>query len=77
MIPVHSQIGLEMGRHFERFVSWYGRRQLMPVYIEDIISNFYMSKEVKSTETKGANNSQHEYDRKSKEHSEHRSGTNW
>ena len=33
MIPVHSKIGHEMRMHFERLVSWYGRKQLIPIYI--------------------------------------------
>ena len=40
-----------MRMHVERSVSWYGRKQLIPVYIEDNIFNFYLSTEVKSTET--------------------------
>ena len=40
MIPVHSNVCQEMRIQFERLVSWYGRKQLIPVYIEDIIINF-------------------------------------
>ena len=50
VIPVHSTIGQEMRVHFERLVNWYGRKHLIPVYIEDNIFNFYLSKEVKFTE---------------------------
>ena len=50
MIPVHSTIGQEMRVHFERYVNWYGRKQLIPVYIEDNMFNLYLSKEVKFTE---------------------------
>ena len=58
MIPVHSNIGQEMTIHFERQVSWYEGKQLIPVYIEDNSFNFHLSKEVKSTEINIANNFQ-------------------
>ena len=58
VIPVHSKIGHALRMHFERLVNWYERRQLVPVYIEDNIFNFYVSKEVKSTEANIVNNSQ-------------------
>ena len=45
MVLVQSKTGKAMRIHFERMVSWYGRPQLIPVYIEDIIFNFYLSKE--------------------------------
>ena len=50
MLPMHSKIGQEMRVHFERLVSWFGRKQLIPVYIEDNIFNFYFSKEMKPTD---------------------------
>ena len=37
MIPVYSKSGHEMRMHFDRLVTWYGRTQLIPVYIEDNI----------------------------------------
>ena len=58
MIPVHSNIGQEMTIHFERQVSWYEGKQLVPVYIKDNTFNFHLSKEVKSTEINIANNFQ-------------------
>ena len=58
MVHVHSKTGKAMRIHFERLVSWYGRPQLIPVCIEDNIFNFYLSKEVKSTETNNVNISQ-------------------
>ena len=58
VIPVHSNIGHEMRMHFERLVSWNGRKQLIPVHIEDNIFLFYLSKEVKSTEANIVHNSQ-------------------
>ena len=82
VIPVHSKIVQAMRMYFERLVSWYGRKQLIPVYNEDNILNFYLSKEVKSTETNIVNNSQQPRNecrqsrcpRKSSEKSEHGSG---
>ena len=58
MILVHNKMGKAMRGHFERLMSWYGRHELIPVYIEDDIFNFNWSKEVKSTETHVVNNSQ-------------------
>ena len=58
MVLVHSKTGKAIRIHFERLVSWYGRPQLILVYIEDNIFNFYLSKEVKSTETNNVNISQ-------------------
>ena len=55
MISMHSKIGQGMRMHFERLLNWYGRQQLIPVHIEDNIFNFYLSKELKSTETKIVN----------------------
>ena len=40
-------------------VNGYGRKQLIPIHTEDSIFNFYLNKEVKSTETKIVNNSQY------------------
>ena len=50
VLPMHSKIGQEILVHFERLVSRYGRKQLIPVYIEDNIFNFYFSKEMKLTD---------------------------
>ena len=57
-IPVNSKIGQEMRIDSGRLVSWYGRKQLIPVYIEDNMFNFYFSKEMQSTETNIVNNHQ-------------------
>ena len=45
------------GIHFDGLVSWYGRKQLIPVYIEDYIFIFFLNEEVNSTENKSVNNS--------------------
>ena len=43
MMPVHCKVGQEMRIHFERWVSWYGRKQLIPVKIEiDIFKFFFL-----------------------------------
>ena len=54
MILADSNIEKEMRVHFERLVRWYGRQELIHVYIENNIFHLYFSKEVKSI----ANNSQ-------------------
>ena len=56
MIPIHSKIGQGMRIHFEKVVKWYGKDELIPVYPENNIFNFYPSREVKSTETNNVNN---------------------
>ena len=53
MIPIHSKIGQGMRIHFEKLVNWYGKNELIPVYLENHIFNFYLNREVKST---GINN---------------------
>ena len=52
MIPVHSKIGQGMESHFEIVENWYGKEELIPVYLENNIFNFYLNREVRSTETK-------------------------
>ena len=59
MIPVHSKIGQGMRIHFEKLVNWYGKNELIPVYFENNIFNFYLSKEVKSTDTNIVNDADH------------------
>ena len=51
MIPIHSKIGQGMRVHFEKLVNWYGKNELIAVYLENNIFNFYLNREVKSTET--------------------------
>ena len=57
MIKAHRKVGQEMRIHFERVVSWYGGTQLMPLYIAGNFFNFFLSREVKSTENNIVNNS--------------------
>ena len=57
MILIHSKIGQEMGNHFEKLVNWFGKKELIPVYLENNIFNFYLNREVKSTETNNVNDS--------------------
>ena len=55
MIPIHSKIGQGMRVHFEKLVNWHGKNEL---YLENNIFNFYLSREVKSTETNKVNHAQ-------------------
>ena len=72
MIPIHSKVGQGMRTHFENFVNWYGKNELISVYLDNNISNFYVNREVKSTETNDTNNAQQWCARKSNENSETR-----
>ena len=53
MILIHSKIGQGMRIHFEKLVNWFGKNEIIPVYLENNILNFYLFREVKST---GINN---------------------
>ena len=46
MTPIYSKIGREMRNNFEKLVNWY-------------IFNFYLNREVKSTETNNVNDADH------------------
>ena len=59
MIPVYSKIGQGMGIHFEKLVSWHGKNELILVYLENNIFNFYLYREMKSTETNNVNDADH------------------
>ena len=59
MIPIHSKIGQRMRIHFEKLVNWYAKNELIPVYLESNIFNFYLNREVKSTETNNVNDADH------------------
>ena len=41
MIPLYSKIGQGMKKHLEKLVSWNGKNELIPVYFEHNIFNFY------------------------------------
>ena len=58
MFTAHRKVGQEMRIHFERVVSWYQGTQLMPLYSAGNLFNFFLSTEVKSTDTNIVNNSQ-------------------
>ena len=58
MIPIHSKIGQGMRIHFEKLVNWYGKNESILVYLENIF-NFYLNREVKSTETNNVNDADH------------------
>ena len=59
MIPIHSIIGQGMGLLFEKLVDWNGKNELIPVYPENDIFNFHVSREVKSTEANNVNDADH------------------
>ena len=59
MILIHSKIGQRMRIHFEKLVNWYAKNELIPVYLENNIFNFYLNREVKSTETNNVNDADH------------------
>ena len=47
MIPIHNKIGQGMSIHFEKLVNWHGKNELILVYLENNIFNFYLNREVK------------------------------
>ena len=51
MILIRSKFGQGMRIHFEKLVNRDGNNELIPVYLENNIFNFYLNREVKSTET--------------------------
>ena len=59
VIPIHSKIGKGMRIRFEKLVNWHGKNELIPVYLENNIFNFYWNREVKSTETNNVNDADH------------------
>ena len=75
--------------HFDTLVNWHGKTELIPVNLENNIVNFYLRREVKSTETNNENVADHylakncqqsahkQCARKFIENSESRCGTHW
>ena len=59
MILVHSKIGQGMRIHFEKLVNWHGKNELILVYFENNIFNFYLNREVQPTETNYVNDADH------------------
>ena len=59
VIPIHSKIGQGMRIQFEILVNWYGKNELIPVYLQDNMFNFYLNREVKSTESNNVNDADH------------------
>ena len=55
---VRSNFGKDMRIHFERLVNWHVRLEFILVYIQDNIFDFYLNREVKSTENNTANKCQ-------------------
>ena len=58
-IPIHSKIGQGMKIHMEKLVNWHGQNKVIPVYLENNMFNFYLNREVKSTETNNVNDADH------------------
>ena len=58
MIPTHSKIGQGTKTHLGKLVNWCGKNELIPVDLEKNIFYFYLSREVKSTETNSVYNDQ-------------------
>ena len=58
MIPIHSKIGQGTRTHFGKLVNWHGKNELIRVYLEHNIFNFYLNREVKSAETNNVNDAQ-------------------
>ena len=56
MIPSYSKIGQGMRNHFEKLVGWYAKNELMPIYLENNVFNFYLNREIQPTETNNVNN---------------------
>ena len=44
MIHVYIKIGQEMRHHFRKTVNWYGKNELIPIFNEKNISNFYLNR---------------------------------
>ena len=59
MIPIHSKIDQGLRTHFEKLVNWYGKNELIPVFLENNIFNIYLNREAKSTETKNVKDADH------------------
>ena len=59
VIPFHSKICQGMRTHFEKLVNWYGKKELILVVLENNIFNFYLEREVKSTESNNVNDADH------------------
>ena len=55
MIPIHSKIVQGMKNQLEKLVNWHGKNELIPVYLENNIFNFYLNRAVKSTEKNQVN----------------------
>ena len=65
MIPICSKIGQEMRKHFEKFVNWYGKNELIPAYLENKFFKIY--REVKSMETNNVNDADHYFAKNSQQ----------
>ena len=59
MIAIQSKIGQGMRTHFEKLVNRHGKNELIPVYLENNIFNFYLNRELNSTQTNNVNDAEH------------------
>ena len=59
MIPIHSKIGQGMRIHLGKLVNWHGKNKLILAPLENNIFNFYLNREVKSTDTDNVNDADH------------------
>ena len=59
MIAIQSKIGQGMRTHFEKLVKRHGKNELIPVYLENNIFNFYLNRELNSTQTNNVNDAEH------------------
>ena len=59
MIAIHGNISQGMSIHFEKLVNWHGKNELIPVYFENNIFNFYLNREMQSTESNNVNDADH------------------
>ena len=50
IIPRDSKIGWEIRKFIDQCVKWYGSDDLLPLYLEDNVYNFYMKKEASKGE---------------------------
>ena len=48
-----------MKTHFEKLVNWFGKNELIPVFLENKIYNLYLIREVKSTRNNNVNDVDH------------------
>ena len=58
MIQIHSEICQGTRNHFEKLLNEFGTSDLIPVYLEKDVLNFYLNREVKSEEIHSLNDAE-------------------